>query len=114
MLLLFLLSLIPFSTAYLGEQHFSRAATLLYLVSLLLPALAYTWLQGTIRVAGEDDAGAAAYHRSSRRKGRLAVGLYVMGIALSFVAPALGIACAALVAGFWMLPASPLDDWFAR
>ncbi|WP_436426520.1 TMEM175 family protein, partial [Enterococcus faecium] len=52
MALLFALSLVPFSTAYLGEQHFSRDATLVYLVTMFVPAIAYAWLQRVIRATG--------------------------------------------------------------
>jgi uncharacterized membrane protein len=111
--LLFALSLIPFATAYLGEQHFSRDATLLYLSTMLLPALAYTWLQLMVRATGRQDEEAVAYHISSMRKGVAATLVYALGIPLTFVAPAAGLACAALVAFFWFLPKSPLDQLFA-
>jgi len=52
MALLFSLSLVPFATAYLGEHHFTRDATLIYLLSLLLPGLAYDWLHRVIRTLG--------------------------------------------------------------
>ena len=113
MLLLFALSLVPFSTAYLGEHHFSRDATWLYLGTMLFPALAYTWLQATIRRTGRQDQRARDYYIRSTRKGLFAVGLYVLGVALTAVSPWLGIACAALVAAFWILPASRIDVWFA-
>ncbi|TPG43178.1 DUF1211 domain-containing protein [Sphingomonas koreensis] len=114
MALLFALSLVPFSTSYLGEHHFSREATWLYLVTMLLPAVAYTWLQTTIRRTGRQDHDARAYHRQTSRKGIFATLVYAAGLALTFVSPWLGIACAALVALFWFLPASPLDRLFAR
>lgn len=110
--LLFALSLVPFATAYLGEQRFSRDATLLYLVTMLLPALAYTWLQVTIRVTGRRDEDALRYHDASMRKGLAATLIYALGIPLAFVTPGLGLACAATVAILWFLPKSPLDTIF--
>lgn len=112
MALLFTLSLVPFSTAYLGEHHFGRDATLLYLATLLLPALAYAVLHRRIRGAGIQGREAEIYHRATARKGMAANVTYLLGIALTFVSPWLGIACAALVAVFWMLPWSPLDRLF--
>ncbi|MGN6376963.1 MAG: TMEM175 family protein [Sphingomonas sp.] len=112
MVLLFALSLIPVSTAYLGEQHFSRLATWVYLAVLLLPAFAYMWLQRTIRRTGRHDAAAEHYHRQTIRKGAFALVVYVAGLALTFVTPWLGVLCAATVAVFWLLPISPIDRLF--
>ena len=112
MLLLFALSLVPFSTSYLGEHHFSRAATWLYLATMLIPATAYIWLQATIRRTGRHDAAAEAYYRAMIRKGAFAILVYVAGAALTFVSPWLGIGCAGVVAVFWFLPASPVDRLF--
>lgn len=111
-LLLFALSLVPFSTAYLGEQHFTRGATWLYLATMLLPALAYSWLQKVIVRTGRTDAATVAYHLRSRRKGLSTVLIYLAGIPLTFVSPWLGVGCAALVALFWVLPSGPLDRVF--
>ncbi|WP_052215889.1 TMEM175 family protein [Sphingomonas sp. ERG5] len=113
MLLLFALSLVPFSTSYLGEHHFNREATLIYLVTMILPAFAYIWLQSTIRVTGNQSAAAKTYHRQTGRKGLFATLVYLLGIVLTlFVSPWLGIGCAAIVAIFWVLPRSPLDRLF--
>jgi uncharacterized membrane protein len=111
-LLLFTLSLIPFSTSYLGEHHFGRGATILYLATLLLPSVAYAWLQRIIRCTGRQTEAAIAYHRQSLRKGALSTILYLLGIPLAFVSPWLGIACAGLVALLWILPSSRLERLF--
>ena len=112
MLLLFALSLVPFSTSYLGEHHFNLESTLLYLVTMLLPSAAYMWLQVTIRRTGKQGPAAEAYYRQYTRKGLFAGLLYLVGIPLSFLSPWLGIACAALVAILWFLPDGPLDRLF--
>ena len=112
LILLFALSLVPFSTAYLGGQHFSRDATLVYLVSMLLPALAYVPLQQIVRTSGTQSEAAGRYHRRAVRKGIVASLIYLAGLPLTFVSPWLGIACAALVAFLWFLPKSPIDAWF--
>jgi uncharacterized membrane protein len=111
-LLLFTLSLIPFSTSYLGEHHFGRGATILYLATLLLPSVAYAWLERIIRCTGRQTEAAIAYHRQSLRKGALSTILYLLGIPLAFVSPWLGIACAGLVALLWILPSSRLERLF--
>jgi uncharacterized membrane protein len=112
MLLLFTLSLIPFSTAYLGEHHFSREATLLYLVTMLTPALAYVLLQARVAATGAQTVATRRYHKASHRKGLAAAAVYALGIPLTYLSPWLGVACAAVVAIFWMLPWSVLDRLF--
>ncbi|GFE72858.1 TMEM175 family protein [Novosphingobium sp. TCA1] len=112
MLLLFTLSLIPFSTAYLGEHHFGREATLLYLVTMITPALAYILLQSRVAATGAKTVASRRYHKASHRKGLAAAAIYALGIPLTFLSPWLGVACAALVAGFWMLPWSAMDRLF--
>lgn len=111
-LLLFALSLVPFSTSYLGEHHFSRDATILYLISLVAPAAAYFWLQWTIRCTGRQGEAARRYHRRMMRKGAFGLFLYLLGIPLSFLSPWLGIACAATGALLWVLPQGPIDRLF--
>jgi len=110
--LLFALSLVPFATAYLGEHHFSREATLVYMCVMMLPSFAYVTLQTVIRRTGAQDDAAQEYHRRTTRKGLAASIVYAVGIALTLVSPWLGLACAALVAIFWFLPKSALDDLF--
>ncbi|PMY00940.1 DUF1211 domain-containing protein, partial [Pseudomonas sp. MPR-R2A5] len=83
-----------FSTAYLGEQHFSRDATLVYLVTMFVPSIAYAWLQRVIRATGVQGVRATRYHVATLRKGIVAILLYLAGMPLSFVSPWLGIACA--------------------
>ncbi|MEO5865663.1 MAG: TMEM175 family protein [Sphingomonas sp.] len=114
MLLLFALSLVPFSTSYLGEHDFNREATWLYLATMLFPAVAYTWLQVTIRRTGKQGPASAGYHRRTSRKGIFATLIYIAGIPLTFVSPWLGIGCALIVAIFWFLPKSALDALFAE
>jgi uncharacterized membrane protein len=110
--LLFTLSLVPFTTAYLGEHHFSREAAQLYLFSTLLPAFAYRWVQSIIVRTGKKGEAAAVYHRRTIRKGVAAAILYLIGLALTFVSPGIGVACAAIVAVLWFVPNSPFDALF--
>ncbi|MBO9624647.1 MAG: DUF1211 domain-containing protein [Sphingomonas sp.] len=110
--LLFALSLVPFATAYLGSQEFSRDSTLLYMGVMILPAFAYVWLQSVVRRTGSQDEAAQAYHQRSVRKGIVATLIYGSGMLLTLISPWAGLACAALVALLWFLPKSPLDALF--
>ncbi len=114
MLLLFALSLVPFSTAYLGEHHFSREATWLYLVTMLLPSIAYAWLQAVISRTGKEGRAADEYYAASTRKGLAATLIYASGIPLTLISPWLGIGCAVIVAVLWFLPHSRIDRLFAQ
>lgn len=112
--LLFTLSLVPFATAYLGEHHFEQQATFLYMCVMMLPSFAFTWVQIVIRRTGRQDEATRHYLIQTMRKGRTASVIYATGIALSFVSPALGLACAAIVAVLWFVPNSPFDRLFER
>lgn len=101
--LLFWLSLIPFATAWLGENHMATLPTALYGLALLMPAIAYVLLQRAIvRVNGADSTLAQAL--GADLKGKISPLLYVAGIGLAFVSPWISIALYVLVALIWLIP----------
>ena len=81
--LLFWLSLVPFVTGWMGENHFAPDTVALYGVVLLMAAVAYTILvRATLRVEGHDSLLAKAIGLDL--KGNLSLALYLIGIAASF------------------------------
>lgn len=101
--LLFWLSLVPFTTAWLGEHPFTAAPTALYGVSLLACAVAWPAMQAAIvRLQGPQSPVRRAL--GADVKGRLSVVFYVAGIALAFVAPVASYLLYALVAAMWAAP----------
>jgi uncharacterized membrane protein len=101
--LLFWLSLIPFATAWLGENQVAALPTALYGVALLMPAIAYYLLQTAIvRVNGADSSLAQAL--GADLKGKISPLIYIAGIALAFVNPWFSIALYVLVALIWLIP----------
>src|SRR6476646_7079103 len=77
--LLFWLSLFPFTTGWMGENHFTAVPTALYGVVLLLAAIAYLVLQQTIiRAQGQDSILREAIGRDW--KGKLSTMLYIVAI----------------------------------
>jgi uncharacterized membrane protein len=101
--LLFWLSLFPFVTDWMGENHFASAPTALYGVVLLLASLAYLILQtAIIRAHGADSVLARAVGKDW--KGKLSSVGYVAGIGLSFFVPWVAGAVYALVALVWIIP----------
>jgi uncharacterized membrane protein len=103
MALLFFLSLVPFTTAWLGETSGAKWPTVVYGLSLLGPALAYYGLQTVIiRLHGPDHVLKRAV--GGDWKGRSSPLFYLAGIGLSFVEPWMGQAFYALVALIWLIP----------
>jgi uncharacterized membrane protein len=102
--LLFWLSMVPFTTGWMGENHFDLGPAILYGFNLLLCALAYTILQtALIRHEGPDCALAKAVSRDV--KGKASMVLYVVGILATWaIAPAAGMAFFVLVALIWLVP----------
>jgi len=101
--LLFWLSLVPFTTAWLAENHFAQLPVALYGVSLLMPAIAYTVLQTVlVRVQGPESPLASAL--GSDLKGKLSLVLYVVAIAAAFFIPAISLAIYVAVALIWLIP----------
>ena len=103
LLLLFWLSLIPFVTGWMGENHFAPAPMALYGVVLLMAAVSYTLLvRATLKVEGPDSLLARAIGLD--RKGKLSMLLYVVGIGASFYSSWLSGAMYVTVALIWLIP----------
>jgi uncharacterized membrane protein len=101
--LLFWLSLFPFATGWMGENHFAMLPVALYGCVLLMAATAYYLLvRSLIRHHGHDSDFARMFRRDT--KGMLSIVAYVTGIALSFVHPWIGLAVYFAVALTWFIP----------
>ena len=101
--LLFWLSLVPFTTRWMGESHFATWPMAVYGISLIMPAIAYTILvRRLIAVNGHDGELGRAIRGDA--KGYMSLGIYALGIALSFWQPLAGLACYIVVALIWLVP----------
>jgi uncharacterized membrane protein len=105
--LLFWLSLFPFATGWMGENHFAEVPTAVYGVVLLLAALSYYLLQTTIVAAQTEPTLNDALGRDV--KGKLSPVIYAIGIALAFVSPWVSVALYAAVAMMWLVPDRRLE-----
>ena len=111
--LLFWLSLIPFATGWMGENHFAPVPTALYGIALLMPALAWAGLQWAIlRKEGRDSALARAIGRDI--KGKLSPLFYLAGILLALVDPRIAGAIYVLVALLWFIPDRRIEKGVRR
>ena len=105
--LLFWLSLFPFSTGWMGENHFAEVPTATYGCVLLLAAISYYVLQTTIVAAQPHAALDEALGRDL--KGKISPAIYTAGIALAFVAPWVSVLLYAGVAAMWLVPDRRLE-----
>jgi uncharacterized membrane protein len=110
--LLFWLSLVPFVTGWMGENHFAAAPTALYGAVMLAAAVAYYLLQGAIiRSQGPGSALAAAVGRDL--KGKISPVLYALAIPLAFVNEWLSDALYVAVALLWLVPDRRIESRLA-
>ena len=101
--LLFWLSLVPFTTRWMGESHLATLPVAVYGVSLLMPAIAYYILvRALIAANGRDSALAHVIGRDA--KGVVSALIYALGVGLTFLTVWAGIACYVVVALIWLVP----------
>jgi uncharacterized membrane protein len=101
--LLFWLSLIPFATAWMGENHFAAVPVAVYGVVLVFAAIAYFILTRTLlRIHTPDSTLAAALGRDF--KGKISIVIYLAAISLTFVRSWLGASLYVLVEIIWLVP----------
>jgi uncharacterized membrane protein len=101
--LLFWLSLFPFVTGWMGENHLSTVPVALYGVILIMAAIAYFILtRALLACHGSDSVLAAALGRDF--KGKISIVIYAAGIVLAFVRPSIAVALYVLVACLWIVP----------
>jgi len=110
--LLFWLSLIPFATGWMGENHFARLPTALYGLALLMPAIAYYILQAAIIRRNGDD-GALAKALGSDLKGKISPFAYLIAIGLAFYLPWFSLAIYVGVALVWLIPDRRIEKLLA-
>src|SRR3954453_6989924 len=101
--LLFWLSLLPFATGWMGENHFTAVPTALYGLVLLLAAIAYNVLQqASVRAQGQDSILKKAIGRDW--KGKLSPILYCIAVILSLRSPSFAQAIYLFASLMWLIP----------
>ena len=107
--LLFWLSLYPFTTAWMDESELARTPTAVYGVNLIGAAIAYFLLMQSIRRL--PNSGHLDEVFGNDIKGKISPVLYLIGIALTFVEPWLGVIPFVVVALIWLVPDRRVERW---
>lgn len=101
--LLFWLSLIPFTTAWMGENHFALIPVALYGVVLFMAGMAYYLLAHCLTsIHGKDSVLGKSIGKD--RKGLISLVIYAAGIGLAFIHPMIGFGSYILVTVIWFIP----------
>jgi TMEM175 potassium channel family protein len=101
--LLFWLSLVPFATGWVGENHFASAPAALYGTVLLMAAVAYWVLQQQI-IASQGEGSILRQAIGGDWKGKLSPVFYALAIAIAFWSAWTAMGIYALVALTWLIP----------
>jgi uncharacterized membrane protein len=107
--LLFWLSLLPFTTGWMGENHFGHWPVFFYALNLMLAAIAYYVLQNLILASHPADS-ALVKAFGNDIKGRASVVLYAVAMAATFLSPALAFCIAAIPALWWLIPDRRIEN----
>lgn len=111
--LLFWLTLVPFTTGWMGENDFAALPTAVYGVNLLLAAIAYFILQTAI--IAEQGAGSKLAHALGRDlKGKVSPLLYVAAIALAAISTWVALGLYVFVALMWLIPDRRIESVATR
>ena len=101
--LLFWLSLVPFATAWMGENHFAALPVAAYGSVMGMAGVAYYILaRALVQHHGHDSELAKAL--GNDLKGKISVGVYLVGIAMSFANRWIALGCYVAVAVMWLIP----------
>lgn len=107
--LLFWLSLVPFVTAWMGQNNFAAWPVALYGAVLMCAGIAYYILaRALVRLHGHDSVLATALGQDF--KGKLSVVLYALGIPLAFIATWLSCGLYVVVAVIWLIPDRRIEN----
>jgi len=101
--LLFWLSLFPFITGWMGENHFAPTPTALYGVVLLMASFAY-WILARVIIANEGEGSVLAKAIGKDIKGNVSVLIYVIAIPLAFVNQWISQGLYVAIALMWLVP----------
>ncbi|HEX5412968.1 MAG TPA: TMEM175 family protein [Terriglobia bacterium] len=111
--LLFWLSLVPFTTAWMGENHFTPWPVAVYGIVLLLAGVAYFILTKTL-ISLHGRGSTLARSIGSDFKGKISIAIYAAAIPLAFARAWIAGACYVIVAIIWLIPDRRIEREIAQ
>jgi uncharacterized membrane protein len=108
--LLFMLSLIPFTTAWMGENDFSTIPVALYAVNLLFCAIAFYLLQLAIMSNHQQSSKLIEALKKQKRKGIISLFIYIAAIACAFIHPLISGVLIVFTAILWVIPDRNIEE----
>ena len=111
--LLFWLSLLPFVTGWMGENHFAAVPSAVYGVVLFMAAIAY-WILQQIIIASQGPDSVLKLAVGSDWKGKVSPLLYLLAIAAAFWSPWITKSLYVLVALLWLIPDRRIEKALSR
>jgi uncharacterized membrane protein len=102
--LLFWLSVIPFTTAWMGENHFDQLPVAVYAINLLCCAMSYYFLQQTIMAHYTHSTKLSEALKKQEKKGYASLAMYLLSIVFAFILPVVSAILFVTVAVWWIIP----------
>jgi len=112
--LLFWLSLIPFATGWMGENHFAQNTVVTYGILLICCAIAFTILQMIIQNEHPKSPQLDIAFQKLKTKGLLSLGGYSSGVGLAFVNTTISLLLFTAVAILWLIPDRNIEKAIPR
>ena len=106
--LLFWLSLVPFVTGWMGENHFAPATISLYGIVLLMAAIAY-WILAHLLMKHHGKESLLAQALGSDMKGKISILIYIIAIPCAFINQWISGILFVLVAMMWLIPDTRIE-----
>ncbi len=103
-LLLFFLSIIPFTTGWMGETHFEKIPVFIYALNLVLAAISYFTLQQVIMRSWDHSTKMISALKHQEKKGVLSLIIYLIALASALYIPAISLVCFLVVSLLWIVP----------
>lgn len=107
--LLFWLSLMPFATGWMGENHFAQWPVIFYTGVLLMSGAAYYILVRSLLALHPADT-ALARAIGNDIKGKVSIGIYIAAIASAFIHPYISLGLNLVVLGLWFMPDRRIEN----
>ncbi len=107
--LLFWLSLVPFVTGWVGENHFASLPVMIYALLLDVCGISYTILQKVIESCNKDNHQVLVLMKRQTRKGLVSVVLYTSAAALAWVSGYISVTLFFIVAIMWLVPDKEIE-----